>query len=123
MALGEEGELVGVGGAAVSITRLVGTDVVIGIVEVSLPMGTEVMRSSRAIRVVVGMDCSAASMNMAASRRLSSLLKVTREFSATQLKFEALKRARIMSEESGMLKFAWAAEISRGMASPRVTFE
>lgn len=48
-------------------------------------------------------------------------LKVTRAFSASQDRFAELKRARMMSEERGMLKFVWAPEIRRGMDCPTVT--
>lgn len=48
--------------------------------------------------------------------------KVTRAFSALQDRFAELKRARMMSEERGMLKFIWAPEMRRGMDSPTVTF-
>lgn len=46
---------------------------------------------------------------------------VTRAFSASQDIFAELKRARMMSEDRGMLKFVAAPEMRRGIDSPRVT--
>lgn len=56
------------------------------------------------------------------SWRKSTPSKVTRAFSALHERFAELKRPRMMSEERGMEKFVLAAEMRRGMASPRVTF-
>lgn len=50
-----------------------------------------------------------------------SPLNVTSAFSDTQVRFAELKRASTTEEESGMLKLVCAAEIRRGMESPRVT--
>ena len=48
--------------------------------------------------------------------------KVTRAFSLLQLRFAALKRARIELVNSGMEKFVRAASMRRSIASPMVTF-
>jgi hypothetical protein len=48
---------------------------------------------------------------------------VTRAFSLVQVRFAALKRARITLSKSGMEKFACASVINRGMALPSVTLE
>jgi len=48
-------------------------------------------------------------------------LKVTRAFSETHEIFAALKRERMVVEESGMEKFVCAAWINRGIESPSVT--
>ncbi len=53
---------------------------------------------------------------------LSMPLKVTRAFSASQDKFAELKRARMISDDKGMLKFDLEPAIRRGIDSPRVTF-
>lgn len=47
--------------------------------------------------------------------------KVTRAFSAAQVKFALLKRARIVFPESGMEKLVCASEMSRAIESPSVT--
>jgi len=48
---------------------------------------------------------------------------VTSAFSLAQVRFAALKRARITLSKSGMEKFACAPEMRRTMALPSVTFE
>ena len=48
--------------------------------------------------------------------------KVTRAFSETQERLAELKRARMLSPKRGIEKLVWAAEMRRGMDSPRVTF-
>jgi hypothetical protein len=46
---------------------------------------------------------------------------VTSAFSLAQVRFAALKRARITLSKSGMEKFACASAMRRGIAVPRVT--
>jgi hypothetical protein len=48
---------------------------------------------------------------------------VTSAFSLAQVRFAALKRARITLSKSGMEKFACASAMRRGIAVPRVTLE
>lgn len=48
---------------------------------------------------------------------------VTSAFSLAQVRFAALKRARITLSKSGIEKFACAPDMRRTMAFPSVTFE
>jgi hypothetical protein len=106
------------GGAEVST-------MIIGLTEVDVSYEVDVKVTSlltlTALAVGVGVLPLSLAGEEAEPTGQSMPLKVTRAFSASQERFPELKRARIMSDDKGMLKLAFALEISRGIDSPSVT--
>jgi len=97
----------------------------LGLTEIVVAREVDVKVTSRltlAAAVGVGVELSLALAGEDADPTGQSMpSNVTRAFSASHDRFAVLKRARMMSEERGMLKFVWAPEMRRGMDSPRVT--
>jgi hypothetical protein len=107
------------GGAEVSTIMVGLTDVV---VSNDVDMNVTYLLALTAFAVGVGLVLPLALAGEEAEPIGQSMpSKVTRAFSALQERFPELKRARMISDDKGMLKFALAPEIRRGIDSPSVT--